>query len=330
MYEKSIFTQIIESPLPEERKQLLSSVFKGEQLADLCRDVIAKHVFSPDLHPERMDFILQHTMNQPDIGVRSSATNEVYLQNIYSKKTITDLPAWLRDHRLADLEIQVDPQEFIFTRVDIYASNMLLLQYSVESGQLKSDLDFTNVPGVIIIVLMKESPKVFKEYDSNRYIHRFTRAHSDSGLELPSLKQMVFVQLDKALELYKSQDYNEDEDVELLELFALIADINCDKVTEGSANNRFLNDIREDVYRFTQSKEVQQMIFAEDIARMDYYSSINAARREAAAEGRSEGHADIVDLTKWLMAQGRIDDIKRYTEDPAYLDTLLEEHSKKE
>lgn len=120
----------------------------------------------------------------------------------------------------------------------------------------------------------------------------------------------------------KSQDYNEDEDVELLELFALIADINCDKVTEGSANNKFLNDIREDVYRFTQSKEVQQMIFAEDIARMDYYSSINAARRETAA--------NIISLNKWLMSQGRIDDIKRYTEDPAYLDTLLEEHSKKE
>ena len=76
------------------------------------------------------------------------------------------------------------------------------------------------------------------------------------------------------------------------------------------------------------------MIFAEDIARMDYYSSINAARREAAAEGLAEGlakgHASIISLNKWLMSQGRIDDIKRYTEDPAYLDTLLEEHSKKE
>lgn len=339
MYEKSILTQVHESALPEERKQMLSSVFSGEQLASICYDVVAKHVFSPDLHPERMDFILQHAMNQPGINVNCSAANEAYLQNIYSKKTITDIPAWLKDHRLADLAVQVSPQEFIFDRADIYASNMLLLQYSAEANQPKGTIDYENVNGVIIIVLMKESPKVFKNHTSCRYIHRFIKTKADSGLEFPMLKQMVFVQLDKALELYLTQNYNEDEDLSLLELFALIADINNEKIVQESLHNRLLSDIREDVFRFTRSKEVQQMILAEDLAIMDWNSSINSARKEAAAEGRAEGkaegksegiiegQAEIINLCKWLFSQNRDEDVKKVTSDPEYLRMLLGEYA---
>ncbi len=325
MNEKSILTEVLESALPKERKQLLSSIFRGEKLANVCRDVVAKHVFSPDLHPDRMDFILQHTMSQPGIRVASSAANEIYLQNIYSKKTITDIPSWLKDHRLADLAIQVNPQEFIFDRADIYASNMLLLQYSAETGQLKSDINYENVNGVIIIVLMKNSPRIFKDFQSPRYIHRFIKAHADSGLELPMLKQMVFVQLDTALEKYITQAYNEDEDVELLELFALMADINNEKIIRQAENNRLLKDIREDVFTFTQSKEVQQMILADDLARMDWNSNMKYARKEGKAEGGAEKLAEIIDLNKWLFSQGRGDDIQRYTNDPKLLETFLAE-----
>ncbi len=63
--------------------------------------------------------------------------------------------------------------------------------------------------------------------------------------------------------MYISQDYNEDEDVELLELLALIADINDERIVAQSEDNELLNGIREDVFRFTRSKEVQQMILAE-------------------------------------------------------------------
>lgn len=320
MKEKSIIAQVNESALPEDHKQLLLSIFSGEQLANVCYDAVAKHVFSPDLHPDRMDYILQHTMNHSGINVLSSASNEPYLLSINTKKTISDLPAWLKDHTLFDLAFQWDSQEFIFTRADIYASSMLLLQYTVENGKPKKSIDFNSINGVIIIVLMKESPKLFKNHESPRYIHRFTKAHSDSGLEVPTLRQLVFVQLDKALELYLSGNYNEDEDVELLKLFALIADINNEKVVRESANNRLLQDIREDVFKFTRNKEVQQMLLADDIERINWYSNMNLSRRE--------GRTEIVDLCKWLFSQNRDDDFKKATEDPAYLDTLLAEYGK--
>ena len=292
MSEKSIQQQLLEAPLPEERKKKLSSIFSGESLPSICYDVIAKHVFSPDLHPERMDFILQHTMKDPSFMVDKSASNEIYLQNFYSKKTITDIPAWLKDHRLADLGIQREAQEYIFNRADIYASNMLLLQYSVEAGQPKSEIDYANVDGSIIIVLMANSPELFRNHDSNRYIHRIIKARSDSGLEFPMIKQMAFVQLDKALELYLNDSYNEDEDIELLKLFAFIADINNDKVIKETVQNQLLDDIREDVISFTRDKEVQQMILAEDLAIMDWNSNMKLAHQKGHAEGHAEGIAE--------------------------------------
>ena len=110
MNEKSILTLIREAPLPEEQKRTLEAIIKGEKLASVCRDSIAKLVFSPDIHPERMNFILQHTMNRLDMNVAHSAANESFLQNIYAKKTITDIPACLKDHSLAELEFQISPQ----------------------------------------------------------------------------------------------------------------------------------------------------------------------------------------------------------------------------
>ena len=166
---------------------------------------------------------------------------------------------------------------------------------------------------------MKKSPKLFKRYESPRYIHRFTRARADSGLEVPTLRQMVFVQLDKALELYVSGNYNEDEDTDLLKLFALIADINNEKVVQESTNNKLLADIREDVFRFTRDKEVQHMLLADDIERINWYGNMNLSRKE--------GRTEIVDLNKWLFSQKRDADVKKATEDHDYLDTLLAEYN---
>jgi hypothetical protein len=273
-------------------------------------------------------------MGQKDLQVAGSAANESVLRSIYSKKTIFDIPAWLKDRKLVDLEIQMDPQEYIFNRTDIYASNMLLLQYSVEPGQSKDERDYENVKDSIIIVLMVKSPKVFRNYQSDRYIHRFMKARADTGLEFRMLKQMAFVQLDKALELYISGEYNEDEDVDLLKLFAMMADINNQKIAEEAAGNSFLGDIRSDVYQYTRSPEVQHMLTIQDLNMMDYNTDIHIARREGRDEGMKEGIKEgeaagqdkIINLFRWLISQGRDEDVRKGTEDSEYLKSLLSEY----
>ena len=117
-----------ESILSSKDKREMLEVINGEKLANIYRDAIAKRLFSPDVHPERLDFLLQRTMGDASINVEKSAANEGMQLSKYSKKVITDLPAWLFDHRRIDVEIQAVAQDFVFARTDIYSSNMLMIQ----------------------------------------------------------------------------------------------------------------------------------------------------------------------------------------------------------
>lgn len=114
---------------------------------------------------------------------------------------ILDVSAWLKDGRLADLEVQKAAQEFIFTRGDLYTSDMLILQYSVDKANPKGELTYKNVKEAVLVVLMVESPRLFQDFDatSDRYIHRFTRMVADTGLSYEMKAKVVYVQCDKCL-----------------------------------------------------------------------------------------------------------------------------------
>ncbi|WP_049945157.1 PD-(D/E)XK nuclease family transposase [Butyrivibrio sp. AC2005] len=324
------------SDLDAETKENILKIISGERLANLYDDAIAKRAFSPDVHPERLDFLLQRTMGESYGAVEKSASNEGMTISKYSKAIVTDVPAWLRDGKRLDVEFQAVAQDYIFNRVDIYASNMLMIQFSVEEGQSRKDVDYGNVKGVIVIVLMVKSPKVFREFKSDRYIHRVKKIVTDTGMEFPALKQMAFVQLDKALELFLSDRYNKDEDIGLLKLLAMIADINNDKVKEMTQGDEMYDDIRKEVDAFSKDKEVQAMLLEEEMARADWVTGINAARREGHAEGHAEGraegraeeHLEVQNVYAWLTGQKRIDDISKAATDEKYYSKMLAEYKK--
>ncbi len=98
------------------------------------------------------------------------------------------------------------------------------------------------------------------------------------------------------------------------------------EIVEETTSNSFLGDIRSDVYQFTRSPEVQHMLTIQDLDMLDYNTNIHIARREGREEGREEGEAKIVGLNKWLYSQGREADVRKGTEDSAYLKSLLEEY----
>lgn len=312
--------EISASSLPLEDKEELIGIAKGERIPSLTSDVIVKKILSPEEHPDRLDYILQRVMQDADIKTMHSAANEGQFQNRYSKKVISDIPVWLKDHRLADLEIQVAAQDYIFNRTDIYSSNMLMIQYSAEKGQSKKDLDYSNVNGAIIVVLMKKSPKIFRDFNSKRYIHRIKRAYADSGMIFEMLRQIVFVQLDKALAEFVNDTFKEDEDYELLKLLATFADPNNEKVKETVSSELMLKEICDEAFAFSQSKEVQAMLLAEKMAIADWDAN------------RTAGREEMNSFYAWLHDQHRDDDIFKALSDATYRCSLFNEYisSKKE
>ncbi len=153
-------------------------------------------------------------------------------------------------------------------------------------------------------------------------IHRVKDAVSDTGLRYPLLRQIAYVQLDKALELFLSKNYNEDDDIKLLILCALIADINNDEVTNAMESDTFLTDIRRDAIRFSLDKEVQPTLISEEMEIWD--QTVGKALEHAA--WKKEGQNSILALISWLATNGRADDIPKIATDQDYLNKLLEEY----
>ena len=280
--------QLMQSALSEQEKSDFLKILSGERLPDLYSDSVVKHAFSPDRHPERLNYLLSHIMRDPSIMVDKSAANEGLQHGRYAKKIITDIPAWLKDGRLSDLEMQAAAQEFIFNRADIYASDMLLIQYSADEDQPKSEVDYDGIRDVILVVLMRHSPHVFANAGTGQYIHKITEITTDTGIRFVPLRKLAFVQLDKALDIFLQGTPDPYGDLGLLKLLAFIADVNDNRVKEGIVSDNLLTDIRDDVARFAQGKEGQAMLLAE----MLYEADLRAVKAAMKAEGRAEGKAE--------------------------------------
>lgn len=280
--------------LPLKEQEELLAILSGTSLPPLYSDIIAKRIFNPDVHPDRLNFLMRGITKDESIEVSSSAGNESFKQSLHSKSMISDIPSWLKDQRITDVEMQKVKQDFIFTRVELYASEMLLLQYSVTEGQGKSELDYRNVKEAVIIVLMVESPKAFQEYNKKceKYIHRFTKMTADTGLSYPTKAKMIYVQLDKCLKQFRQGKNAEAEDGKPDDLqlwLAMIADVNDGKVSREAEKDAQLRSIRTEAAGMAQEKEVQNMLIQEKYDRMDWVTYGNEQRREGKIEGKIEG-----------------------------------------
>ena len=283
--------------LPLEDQREIQEIFAGTLLPPLYSDVIAKRILSADVHPERLNFLMRAIAQDPTIDVGSSAANELFRQSVHSKGMVLDIPAWLKDRRFTNLEIQKVRQEHILTRAELYASDMLLLQYSTHSGERKSDVTASNLKEVLLIVLMVESPLSFREFDktSERYIHRFTHNIADSGFSDPSKANVILVQLDKCLAQFKVGRNAEAVDGKpdnLQTWLAMIADPNDAQVSAAAILNSDLLQIRREARNMVQDKEVQHMLIQERYERMDWLSYGEQNKAEGIAVGRTEGIAE--------------------------------------
>ena len=289
-HEEAFDQRIKRSNLPESAKEELLSVSRGEVLPQLHSDIIAKKIFDPDQHPERLESLMRAITGDSTIKVKSSARQEGFRQAVGSKSVIHDVTAWLMDGRSMVTEFQDEAQPFVLKRGEVYSSNALVVQYSVAPGELKKEVDYQNARGVYTAFLLVNSPEPFIEHDaqSDKYIHRFYPCRADSGLCYDPLAKMVYVQLDKCLRQFLKGENAEAENginEEMQAILSLIADSrNTDVV---SRENVFpaMHEIMDEMRLLAQDKEVQEMLLQEEIAELDYRTSLNLAEQKGLDKG---------------------------------------------
>ena len=281
--DRKLLQDITLKQMPEEFRKDYEAVVKGEKLPSFMSDVVAKKLFDADEHKDRLQYLFREVSGDNTIVVDSSFRNEGYIQSSFSKKTIYDITAQFHDGRIGDAEFQVAAQDFTFERAEIYGSDLLMLQYSVNPGEKKSELNYDTVKGVLLIYLMNNSPDYFKRFKKNHYIHRFKEFEADSGLSYTPLVQKVFVQLDKCLEQFlKGEDGENDYQRQIF--LSLMADSNNTKVLEAAQKYPMLKDMIDEAKMFVQDKEVQAMLLMEKYNEAD----LNALKLHERKEERAE------------------------------------------
>ena len=215
---------------------------------------------------------------------------------------------------------------------------MLMLSYSVEEGQRKSGISYSNTPGVLLLVLMKNSPREFKKFNetSERYIHRFTKRTADSGLSFDSMMTIVFVQLDECLKQFRENrngehDKNGNSLNDLQILLCLVADINDEKVLESAKDNNFIKAIIAEVKELSENKEVRAMLLAEKYAQADINAVRSYERNEGREEGREEGIKGMIETCQELGLSRKLTSAKvtkKYFLDGIYTENLMQKYWK--
>lgn len=283
--DKEELLRLLSKGLDEKDAAEFLAITRGERLPSLASDVIAKKIFDPVEHPDRLSYLLQVSAGEKKIRVSGASKMEGFVEFANSKKLIHDIPAELEDGRTSDTEFQVRAQEFVFPRTELYSADMLLIQYSAKASE-KGRLSYENAKGTLVVMLMCESPSAFRKFDrkSDRYIHRFEEARAESGLAYRTLSKTVYVQLDKALRQFrKGTDGEGDGRAQLL--FAAIKDINNPAVMERMGKDKMFSRILDEVRLMAKEKEVQIMLLAEKYAMAD----IATLKEQGRAEGRAEG-----------------------------------------
>lgn len=265
----------------DECMQEFKNIQEGK-LISLHSDTMSKIIFNADSNLDRLQTLARKITKDYTLELESSLSNEKPMQIVSSKRIITDVPAKSRDGRTIILEFQNVAQKYYDKRTELYSAEGIISQYSVPNGMKKSDYDYSDVKGSVLIFLYVKSPTGLTELvnrkNINNYIHRSSDVEFDTGISLNPLQKVIFVQLDKCFKQFKEgKDAENDKDLQLI--LSAIYDINDKDVIEKSKDNPYMERIYRDIKSKSGSKEVLAMLLAEKYAELDYISDINDARR---------------------------------------------------
>lgn len=306
--------QELKQLVPAEIREKFEQMEAGLRLPDMTADLPFKRIYDAEVHPERISYLLQLIFGE-EFTVSGSVREEMLGTSIYSKKSILDVLARLSNQGIADVEMQVVAQEFIVQRSELYAADMIVMQYSARKNQLKSEITYLDVPVSYIVILMKESPKIFA--NNPHFIHHKVE-QTDTGVNLPTLSKIAYVELDKCLEQMKTGKCSE-ENRELCQLLAFMADVNSDYANDIARNNSEYSVIQDELKNLIKSREELIVMLADKYEEIIRNSEIAQARREGEefgeARGEAKGEARLAKLVNILLENEDFAQVSQVTTD---------------
>ena len=168
--------------LSPESQDYFRLVDEGVLVPNLLCDSIFKEVFDPEIFPERLARLVGSILGREVKVVRAMDKEGIRL-SVNSKGVVLDIVVEFADGSVADVEIQRRGSRMPPQRSAVNSANLLTRRYAVEKGEKKSEMDYTMLRPVYMIVIIEESVAPFDV--SPDCVHHF-RQRSDTGVEVGS------------------------------------------------------------------------------------------------------------------------------------------------
>ena len=177
---------------PKEQERLLSFM-AGQQGLQITYDPFFQKVFSPYMHPERLESFLSALFHE-QITIEKVLPREGERLGYEAHIIILDILVKLSNGSHINVEFQKVGLNFPGERSSCYIADSIMKEYNelkIKSGE---NFSYKSMRPVYLIVLMEKSSQPFKQV-APHYIHTL-KTHFDSGVNINTLENVIYISLD--------------------------------------------------------------------------------------------------------------------------------------
>lgn len=177
---------------PDERENILAFI-RGQRGLKISYDPFFKKIFSPSVHPKRLESLLSELLQQKVHIIKVREKEGIrYCEN--AAYIVMDVLVELADGSCVNVEMQKRGLMFPGERSCCYAADFISREYAMVRAEKGKDFTYKDLPSYYQIVLMEESTGNFLQA-SPHYIHREQISY-DSGAKVKALWHTIYVSLD--------------------------------------------------------------------------------------------------------------------------------------
>ena len=178
---------------PEKFRNEFLEFMMGVRGAKMTYDPFFKHIFNPEVHPERLSELLSLIVGKP-LKVKRELPKEHSRITEKGSLMVMDILVEFENGEMGNVEIQKIGYLFPGERATCYSSDMVMRQYERVKSERGEHFVYSDLKNVYTIIFMEQSSGEFKKYPED-YIHR-GEWKFDTGIEMNMLQKYFYLPID--------------------------------------------------------------------------------------------------------------------------------------
>ena len=183
---------------PEKFRNEFLEFMMGVRGVKMTYDPFFKHIFNPEVHPERLSELLSLIVGKP-LKVKRELPKEHSRITEKGSLMVMDILVEFENGEMGNVEIQKIGYLFPGERATCYSSDMVMRQYERVKSEKGEHFVYSDLKNVYTIIFMEQSSGAFKNH-SDEYIHR-GEWKFDTGLEMNMLQKYFYIPIDICLSI---------------------------------------------------------------------------------------------------------------------------------